>query len=518
MKGEYSTMYDCILINPRSIYFSVGERKNPYLYTGTLSIATVLQTNGYRARVIDMVALDDPIAALEQYVGKYSQELLLIGFSVMTSQIPHALMLTKYLKQKYPRIPIIWGGIHAALYPESILKNGLVDFVCTGEGEFSTLELLARLKSEKKEFGDVNGICFIKDGNIVHTPPQECHSLDDIPFFDYELIDYPEYKTKSFTKVSGQSISVTYGTVLTGIGCPYKCTFCINSNKKLYLGKFRHKSAKRVVDEIEFLINKHGITYFDLIDENFFANKKRVFEFIDLVKSRKLSFHWFTNIRADYFRPNYITREVMQALKEIGCFRLGIGAESGSPKILKKIKKEITPDDLIHSAMILRDTGIDTSYSFMMGIPGEMKEDIVATIGLIQKLAGLSRDNFYFIGPQIYRPYPGGELFEECVTHYNYQPPATLEEWQTVLNFFTGYETIDNMPWVTDKDFINMISFYTDFMNTNVKSLKINAIKKLLLSIMKSISAFRLKHNFWSLKIEMRIILSYKKLRLHQKQ
>lgn len=103
-------MYDCLLINPRSVYYSEADRSLPYLYAGILSIGSLLQARGWSTGILDMVVEKDPIQSLESCLHSNPNGVAFIGLSVMTSQITHALELSQYLKQTHPHIPVVWGG------------------------------------------------------------------------------------------------------------------------------------------------------------------------------------------------------------------------------------------------------------------------------------------------------------------------------------------------------------------------------------------------------------------------
>jgi radical SAM superfamily enzyme YgiQ (UPF0313 family) len=230
------------------------------------------------------------------------------------------------------------------------------------------------------------------------------------------------------------------------------------------------------------------------------------------INERKLRFKWFTSIRADYISPRYINDETLKEMRSAGCYRLGIGAESGSQRILDKLKKGITTENIYHSAEKLTQAGIGASFSFMMGIPGETKDDILATVDMIQRVRAEGK-TVAIIGPQIFRPYPGGELYDECVRDYHYRPPQNTSEWLRALNSFTSYENVDNLTWIRDKNFLKTISFYSDFANLNTANIQRSILKKLFLNFFKNIALTRLKYHWFSFCMEMHALLFYKRLR-----
>ncbi|MFA5778962.1 MAG: radical SAM protein [Elusimicrobiota bacterium] len=503
-------MYDCILINPRSIYYSKEQQSSPYPYAGLLSIGSFLCSKEWKTIILDMVLDDEPIKLFDDTIKNNPNQIILVGFSVMTSQVAHAARLSKYIKTKYPFISIIWGGIHPSLFPEDVLKSGFVDYVCIGEGEHTTHELLHTLKN-KSDVNKVNGLCFLDNNKFVQTKPRPCHDLNELPYFNYDIFNYSRYKRRLVYR-GDETMEVNFGVMLTSFGCPYRCTFCINSNKKLFFGKYRSKSVRRICDEIEHLITNYSVNFFDFVDEDFFIKRSNIENFISEIKNRKLVFKWMASIRADAFDKKIVDSDMLVRLKDIGCYRLAIGAESGSQQILNKLKKDITVEQIYKSAELITSCGIGTTFSFMMGIPGETKSDILCTLKMIRRLKSIS-DILSVVGPQIFRPYPGGELYEECINIYHYSQPKTVEEWTNSMDILTGFDTIDKLIWIHDKNFVRKISFYMDFVNLNIFSLKVGYLKKILLILMQKISELRMRIQFWSFPIDMILIMLFKKVK-----
>lgn len=379
-----------------------------------------------------------------------------------------------------------------------------------GEGEYTSLELLSILKS-KGDPTSVQGLCFLRDNKMVDTGERPCHSLDDLPYFNMDLVNYPRYQHRMVFR-GQETTPVNWGIILTGVGCPYRCTFCINSNKHLSLGKYRTKSPKRIADEIEFLMTQYNINYFDFSDENFFINRRNVERFVEEVTHRKLRFGWYTNMRADAFDRKIADLDLMKRLQGIGCHRLAVGAESGSQRILDKLKKDITLAQIHQSADFITQSGMGVSYSFMMGVPGETPEETWATLDMIRSLKSRSR-LISIIGPQVFRPYPGGALYDECLAQYGYQEPQSLEEWSTSINRLTGYDSIDRLPWIKDPELIKRVSFYIDFSNMNVGALPQGILKKAFLYLMKALADLRIRYRVLVFNFEMDLIMSWKSFR-----
>lgn len=497
--------YDCILVNPRSLYYSPNQKTSPYLPAGLLSIAGVLEKKGLRTFVLDMVVEDDPEAALDRYLGEGGVPL--VGFTVMTAQLRHAAEMTRYVRRRSPGTKVIWGGVHAALFPEEVLRGGFADFVCSGEGEYTAQELTEALKAGGDPAG-VKNLYFLRGGELVFTGRRAPNDLDALPFLNLDLIDYARYKKRIVFRGS-ETMAVNSGVLVSSVGCPYRCTFCVNINRRLAFGGYRAKSAARLADELEFLINRYGITYFDFLDENFFVKRSHPEEFIKEVRRRGLKFSWYTNMRADAFDRGIVDEAMIRELKDIGLYYVSMGAESGSQRILDKLKKDITVEQIVRSGEIVVRNGLGVVYSFMMGMPGETQADVEATLHLIQRLRAMS-PRISIVGPQIFRPYPGGDLYEECVKDYGYAPPADMEEWSGSVDQLTGFESIDKLTWIKDKDFIRKVSFYIEFANLNLGALHLGPLKRLVFRAVRWLADFRIRHRLWAFNPEMRLIMAYK--------
>jgi len=284
----------------------------------------------------------------------------------------------------------------------------LVDIVCYGEGEITTREIV-----EGKNLSEINGIAYKKDGEVIVNPPRELHDPAKMPLFKWELV-LKEILHNLYLIPS-----------LTSRGCPHRCTFCINAILK---NKWRARTAEQVLNDLEIIKSKE---YFQnkklrFWDENFFVDINRAKEIINGMIERNLIMPWETTIRADYVKEGRVDDELMAKLKKSGCNLLSFGAEFGSPVILKKINKDIAPEDILNSAKMCLRHDIIPQYSFMIGLPGETKKDMM--IRLIDKLIKLS-PKVQILGPQAFRPYPGSTLYEECKSA-GWKEPESLEEWK----------------------------------------------------------------------------------------
>lgn len=401
-----------------------------YPATGVMVIASVLRKNGVAVSLVDgTLDCDYDKKVLERISNKTA----FVGFSIMSSQIVMAYKLAKKIKEKYPDTLVVFGGVHPTLYPEQIVDNPYIDIGVINEGSKTVLEIMNYVCG-KIELKDVRGIVFCDDKNNVNiTEPQSLDEIADISHFDFEVLDMNKYL--SATTVYNRELNfegvkdLRLMPIITGLGCCFRCSFCINVILKR---RYRTQSARAIVDEIKRLQANYGANAFLFLDEDFCINKKRLKEFIQIVKDQKLEFSARIWTRVSYFK-NESFRKLVPEMEKIGIKSIAMGAESGSQRMLDNIKKDIKCEDILCAAHELSNVSITPRFSFMVGLEDEKKDETVATYKLCGKLikANARTD---IAGPFIFRYYPGSPMFNRIIEKYNIQIPETIEQWESVLN------------------------------------------------------------------------------------
>ncbi len=428
-----------------------------------LTVGTFLNEKGYSVKILDIVPYHE--VGDKSYLKILERELddaIFIGISAMTAQVSNALEISQFIKNRCPDLPIIWGGVHPSLFPAQTSKDPLVDFVVYGEGEETTLELIRELEKKSPKFHDIKGLAY--DGSV--NPPREFMDINKLPFLNHDLLDLRFYLERPVPIIFSDNEKIRKLVMLSSRGCPYRCTFCIN---KVTGSGWRAQNADRFLDEFEFIVDKYKLDMIRPLDENFFVNKKRAEEIIRKMKERKIDVKWGTNIRANYFRENYVTVDFAKELKSVGFEFATMGAESGSNAVLKTLKKDITTEDLLNSAKVCAKSGIIPVYSWMIALPGKTIEEMKTNIVIMRQInkichAARHYDNF------IFRPYPGGELYEQCKKLGLYEP-VSLREWANV-NKNTGYNSLDDLPWVDNPEFIRFLSENSKYLVYDFKTIK----------------------------------------------
>lgn len=440
-----------ILINPP---FNIAkENYDSSISVGLLSIATYLDSKGLDVKLIDGARQKNYLDLLKTNIADSD----FIGLSVMTTQIPNALAISKIVRELNPKCKIIWGGAHPTFFVEQTAEHELVDIVNYGEGEETILEI-----ASGKNLAEINGIAYKENGKIRVNPARALHDPAAMPLFNWDLVDR-EVLEHLYLVPS-----------LTSRGCPHLCTFCINAILKC---RWRPRTAEQVLADLKIIKSKEYFRGKPLRfwDENFFVDINRARKIIDSMIANNLNIAWETTVRANYIKPGMIDDELMAKLRQSGCYLLSFGAESGSQRILDKIKKGITPDEIVNSAQVCLRHDIIPQYSFMIGLPGETRSDMMATLKLIDRLVKLS-DKVQILGPQAFRPYPGSQLFAECVES-GWHSPNSLEEWNSYVQNELNYLDIQNFPWLKDKNLVESMEAYVRFGAHSFKSAMGSSVK-----------------------------------------
>lgn len=314
-----------------------------------------------------------------------------VGITVTNIQLLDCVEVAKIAKQVCPSAKVIFGGPHVHLYPEETIAFDFVDFVFIGEAEWAVTDLL-NLWGKTGGYGAVPGLYYKGSGGIMRGAPVELHDdLDRLPF-----------PARSLSKLNLYVSPLTHKKMVTAMitsrGCTFQCTYCA----RVHLGKrFRARSADNVVDEMQEC-RRLGIDHIRIYDDTFTLDRQRVLDICRAIQSRNIRVSW--DIRA---HVNTLDKEMLEALKQSGCQLICFGIESGNDEILKKIKKGIVKEKAAEIFRLTKKTGIKTLAYFMLGFPGESREQMLETIDFAKRL---DPDFCHFA---ILMPFPGSAIYEE---------------------------------------------------------------------------------------------------------
>lgn len=338
------------------------------------------------------------------------------------------------IKEQKPSTVIVFTGPHVSILPEESLRfaAGAVDIVCRGEFDYSTKELC-----EGREWDRVDGISFIRDGKVIHTPDRPpIQDLDALPFASqvYQR-DLPvnEYVIPHFLH--------PYVSIYSSRGCPSKCIYCLWP--QTFSGRaMRTRSPQNVYEEVKWIVdNIPGVKEISFDDDTFTADRRHAREVAE--KLKPLGVSWTINARAncDY--------ETLKVMREAGLRHVVVGFESGNEQILKNIKKGVTREQAIQFTRDCKKLGLSVHGAFIMGLPGESRETIRETIEFAKRL------DLNSIQASLASPYPGTEFFDLC----------KQEGWIASDTFLddTGHQKcVINYPHLSNKEIFDAVELFYD--------------------------------------------------------
>lgn len=366
----------------------VDEETGAYPPLGLLYVgAFIEEQTSHEVEIVDAILEGYDYDDLEREIRARKPDV--VGIQAMTFTLIDATLAAKVVKQVDPRIPVVFGGPHVYIYPNETLKIPQVDYIVIGEGEESFSALINAL-AEDRDPQTVNGIGFKRDGKIILTPTVPLNqNLDTLPLPARHLLPHERYYS-----VLAKETPIT--TMMTSRGCPMQCIFC----DRPHLGKqFRYRSPESVVDEMQ-ACQEMGIREIFIYDDTYTIRRDRILDICRLYQERGLHIKW--DARAHI---NTMTDKMLDAMAASGCTRLHYGVEAGTEEITKVLKKGI---DLNRTREVFRQTkarGITTLGYFMIGNPGETKEQAKETIEFARRL------DADFIHLSVATPFPATELY-----------------------------------------------------------------------------------------------------------
>jgi len=345
-------------------------------------ISEALNQANIENKVFDML-LGYSEEDLMKRIAEYKPDL--IGVSMMTFGYLYNYNLFKKIKAGFRDIPIALGGPHISSLRHKVMQESAeIDYGIIGEGEDTIVELC----QDKLPVSNIKGLLYRENGNIAYTG-------DRVWIDDLDRISFPRFSNFEFNKYDG-GIPLS-----TSRGCPYACIFCT-----IYLAigkKMRMRSAKSVVDEIGYWHNR-GYKTFGVADDNFSASFERVSEICKEIKKRGLKGLTFTC--GNGLRADRVNLSLLKEMREAGFKYISFGVESANEHILKVIKKGEDIRAIENAIKDACDAGICVTLFFLLGSPGETKEDLQKSVDLSLRYP-VYDSRFYNIVP-----YPGTELFE----------------------------------------------------------------------------------------------------------
>lgn len=434
-----------LLYNPCAVFFTMP--------LALLAIGSHLDPSLYEVIIVDgRLEADAERAVLEHLDGA-----VCLGVTVLTgAPITDAVRISRAAKRARPDLPVVWGGWHPSMFGRECLAEPAVDVTVQGQGEETFAEIVQRL-AEGRGLQDCAG-CTVKlaNGSIQENPRRPLAPLDHFRPHDYGLIPVSRY----FDLKGKRQLDY-----ISSQGCNFRCAFC--SDPFVYGRRWVGLEPTRMALRLKELWDRYHFDDVNFQDETFFTKRERVRALAEQMIASGLRVTWAATMRAD--QGVRLPEDIWALCKQSGCRRLLVGVESGSNEMLKRIRKDITIEQVFQTAEKMLQHDIAGHFPFIVGFPDESEESIQASLDVAKKLRSMSPQ---FLTPIFYfKPYPGSELVIEAVQR-GYRLPETLEAW-AVFDYVAG----EPGPWVTTEKFrlIERFKFFHE-----LAWMPANGIKRLL--------------------------------------
>lgn len=466
-----------------------------------LAIGAIAEQHGYEVRIFDKRVDKNADSILLNSID----DALCVGITSLTGpQIQDGRILSRKIKEKNKNIPVVWGGWHPSLLPHQTIEDQYIDFVVRGQGELTFIELLEAFRLNK-DFESITGLLFKKNGRIIDNGMREFVDINKFPSLAYHLINMKDYPGRP------SEPSAVFTTIRTQQGCPYRCEFC--AEPIVYKRKSFRYTPQRTADEIEKLVKTYGVTEVSFQDPTFIMSLNNLKIFCNELLQRQLKIKWSATAR--YTTIADMDDETLDLLMRSGCYIVHPGVEAGSQEMMDSIKKDQKLDRLMECVEKLARYKIKGLYSFIVGLPGEPDGEISKVFRIVRQIKEIDPDAI--VPVNFYTPYPISPLYRKAI-EMGFKEPTSLEEWKD----FSARK--NRMPWVTKKmedevmkkdKYYFAAAFPSDIMTIKMQ----RGPFKWLYRLFHKVAAFRVKHDWYSLDIDWKLLFIYWKFwgKFHKK-
>ncbi len=420
-----------ILLHPRTT-----RPKNRRFPLSVLSLAAVLDGREDYA-IVDGNVDPDPMATLDEIMAERPAEIL--GVSVMPGpQMVAAIGLCRRFRERYPQVPIVWGGYFPSLYADAALNAPYVDVAVRAQGEDTILELLEALRRagsfRPQDLANIDGISY-KDpfGLVINTRDRVIRSPGDFPFLPYHrLRDADKYIVPTFL---GKRTAVHHASY----GCPFRCNFCGVTG--VAGGRQKSEAPARTADVLTRLQRDYAINAVQFYDNNFFLREADTAELAALLTPLRLK--WWCEGRIDTLLR--YSDETLRALRRSGCEMIFLGAESGNDEHLRAMQKQLTSAQILEIASRIRKFGITPEFSFVIGNPRQPDKDFNDAAQFIRRIKRLNPAAEIVVQHYIPTPHPDG-MYGDIEQQFAF--PKTPDEWASPRWYNFTVREDPALPWL----------------------------------------------------------------------
>jgi anaerobic magnesium-protoporphyrin IX monomethyl ester cyclase len=473
-----------LLVNPKiGIYSKVFK---PFMPLSLLAAAALVDQEGHTIEILDQAVDKNWETTLLNRIQ--TRNPVLVGITSMTGAQLKGAIRAAELTRQHSSVPIVFGGVHASLFPEGSLAPEYVDYVIVGEGETALSQLVSFLTTGSPKPDSIQNLGWKNPGVIINLRAS-FHDMNALPDTPFHLVNIKPYLHTYFWEKNVIDLE-------SSRGCPYNCGFCYN--EKYNQRKWRALNPQKMVGVIRNLVTRYGITNFLYIDDSFFVDKKRVMDFVSLIENEpysiKMGFQGRINSLAKF------TDSELNRFIKAGAVFFQFGVESGSPRILKLINKCLTVEEALEMNQRLKEYNqVSTFYNFMVGLPTETRQDVLATVDVAWKL--LEQNPRAYLGTiHLYKEYPGTPLYQMALDE-GYTPPETLEEW-------SRYDWQSVILRSHDKELSKLcraVSAASYCVDQKIEMLGDSRLAGWISNIYRPVARFRFKYKFFKWMPESRI-------------
>jgi len=389
-----------------------GKRHWNHIPYAEAILTAVLRREGYTVNAIDANVDNLSATELEAKVAEFNPKVVAIGtLSIEYKLAAHEAF--RIVKKVNPKIKTVLGGVYPTLSPEVAIKDPNVDFVILGEGE-ERFPLLLKAINAGGGFEKLDGLAYRVDGNpvIQRNAGTGIENLDALPFPDYS--DYDMHRLtrwgQKFTQ-NNQFRQFPMSMSMTSRGCPYQCTYCAaGKDMNPINGGTRTRSPQNVLEEVDMLREKYGVREMIFVDDSLLLPRKRAVEIMKGLAERRKNgsdLLWKSN----NLDIRHVNEEILDWMKESGCYQLTFSLESGSPNTLKRMNRNYNIPKAIKIMEAMKERGFEEVCSnFIVGFPGDTWDDIRETFNFADDLRRKGLLDYALFS--VATPLPGTELAE----------------------------------------------------------------------------------------------------------
>ncbi len=362
------------------------------IYDADFDVNLIGKTIDYETSFLNQSKIQKALLDSNHYVWKEIEQTVrnfepdVVGITTMTSKFPMAIRIAEIAKRLDPEIKVVIGGHHSTILGPTLVQNENLDFAVIGEGEETFRELIQQMGQLKPEYSSIRGLIYKENGSIISTQPRGLiEDLDVLPIADRDLILNDNY--------------ISENNIMISRGCPFNCSYC--GAQVIWGRKVRKRSVNNVVKEIEYLLQHSSSRNISFWDDSFTCDRKYTQELMcELKKIDGLKFSCIT-------RLDLIDKDILTQLKEAGCSQILFGIESGNNKILKLMDKKMDCEFIKKQISLVKSVDIPWLGFFIMGYPGETKENILETLSFMKEL------NPTYAEINIFSPLPGTKIWDD---------------------------------------------------------------------------------------------------------